>query len=66
MIFFFLEGRRDKFQMLLGYTFCLCLVAFSRYAARGGAGVFIPGQIIYNKSHLSMGGECFLGVTWWG
>lgn len=52
--------------MLLGYTFCLCLVAFSKYAARGGAGIFIPGQIIYNKSHLVMGVERILGVTWWG
>lgn len=41
-------------------------MAFSKYAARGGAGVFIPEQIIYNKSHLPMGGEHILGVTWWG
>lgn len=53
--------------MLLEYAFCLCLVfsGFSKYAARGGAGVFIPGQIIYNKSHLLTGGEHILGVTWW-
>lgn len=52
--------------MLLGYTFCLRFVAFSKYAVRGGAGVFIPGQIIYNKSHLLMRVERLLGVTWWG